>query len=122
MNLLVVTRILGLLLLLFSSTMLPPIGVSLYYQDGNAAPFFDAFMGLLAIGLLIWFPVRKQERELRLRDGFLVVALFWVVLGVAGAAPLALSTKPNVSLTNAVFEAVSGFTTTGATILVGLDD
>jgi trk system potassium uptake protein len=122
MNLLAVQRILGILLMLFSITMLPPIGVSLHFQDGYSAPFLDAFTGLLVIGLLVWLPVRKQHRELRLRDGFLIVALFWVVLGVAGAVPLVLSTQPSISLTNAVFEAVSGFTTTGATILTGLDE
>ncbi len=122
MNLLVVQRILGMLLMLFSITMLPPIGVSLHFQDGNYVPFFDAFIGLLLTGLLVWLPVRKQNRELRLRDGFLVVALFWVVLGLAGAVPMVLSSNPDIPLTDAVFEAVSGFTTTGATTLVGLDE
>lgn len=121
MNLFVVQRILGILLMLFSITMLPPIGVSLHFQDGYTAPFMDAFTGLLITGVLVWLPVRKQNRELRLRDGFLVVALFWIVLGLAGAAPLVLSTTPKISLTDAVFEAVSGFTTTGATVLTGLD-
>lgn len=121
MNLLAVQRILGILLMLFSVTMLPPIGVSLHFRDGNSAPFLDAFTGLLLTGLLVWLPVRKQNRELRLRDGFLVVALFWVVLGLAGAVPLILSDNPDISLTHAVFEAVAGFTTTGATALVGLD-
>lgn len=122
MNLAVVQRILGLLLMIFSVTMLPPVAVSLYFQDGNWDPFLDSFMALLAVGALIWWPVRGRHRDLRLRDGFLVVALFWVVLGLAGAAPLVLSDQPDISLTDAIFEAVSGFTTTGATILVGLDE
>jgi trk system potassium uptake protein TrkH len=98
MNLLSVQRILGILLMLFSVTMLPPVAVSLYFHDGYSTPFLDAFMGLLIIGLLVWLPVRKQIRELRLRDGFLVVASFWVVLGLAGAVPLVLSTNPDISL------------------------
>lgn len=101
--------------------MLPPIGVSYYYDDGNWRPFLDAFVSLLLIGLAIWFPVRRYVQELRLRDGFLAVALFWVVLGLAGAAPLVLSERMHMSIAGAVFEAVSGFTTTGATVLVGLD-
>ena len=121
MNLAVVQRILGLLLMIFSVTMLPPVAVSLYYHDGNWDPFLDSFVALLAVGAVIWWPVRRQRRDLRLRDGFLVVALFWVVLGLAGAAPLVLSDQPAMPLTDAVFEAVSGFTTTGATALVGLD-
>jgi trk system potassium uptake protein TrkH len=121
MNLLVVQRILGILLMLFSLTMLPPLGVSVAFDDQNSLPFFNAFIGLLLTGLLVWLPVRKQRRELRLRDGFLVVAAFWVVLGLAGAVPMVLSSNPDIAVTDAVFEAVSGFTTTGATVLVGLD-
>jgi trk system potassium uptake protein len=121
MNFLVVQRILGLLLMLFSLTMLPPIGVSLHFNDGNWQPFFYAFVALLVTGLVAWLPVRKRIRELRLRDGFLVVALFWVVLGAAGSVPLLLSAELNMSLTDAVFEAVSGFTTTGAIIFASVD-
>jgi len=121
MNFAVVQRILGLLLMMFSLTMLPPAAISLYFQDGNLAPFIDAFAALLLAGAITWWPVRHRVRELRVRDGFLIVALFWGVLGVAGAAPLVLSGEVEMSLTEAVFESVSGFTTTGATVLVGLD-
>ena len=76
MNLAVVQRILGLLLMIFSVTMLPPVAVSLYFHDGNWSPFLDSFIALLAVGALIWWPVRDRHRDLRLRDGFLVVALF----------------------------------------------
>jgi trk system potassium uptake protein TrkH len=121
MNFAVVQRILGLLLMLFSLTMLPPLGVSLYFADGNWAPFVDAFFALLVLGLIVWYPVRHKIRDLRVRDGFLVVALFWVVLGVAGAAPLLLSRHFEMSFTDAIFESVSGFTTTGAIIFPSLD-
>ena len=60
-------------------------------------------------------------RELRLRDGFIVVAVFWFVLGFAGAVPLLLAEESSRWLTDAVFESVSGFTTSGATVLIGLD-
>jgi trk system potassium uptake protein len=122
MNFLSVQRILGLLLVLFSVTMLPPIGIALYFQDGHWQPFLDAFVALLIIGALVWWPARKAVRELRLRDGFLIVSLFWIVLSLAGAVPLWLSDRPNLTITDAVFEAVSGFTTTGATVIVGIDD
>jgi trk system potassium uptake protein TrkH len=117
----VVQRILGVLLLLFSLTMLPPLGVSLYYSDGNWSSFAESFVGLLLVGSGVWWPVRAHTRDLRVRDGFLVVSLFWVVLGLAGATPFVLASRPDLSLTDAVFEAVSGFTTTGATVLIGLD-
>jgi trk system potassium uptake protein TrkH len=121
MNLPVVQRIFGLLLMLFSLTMLPPMAVGLYYQDGNWQPFLGAFLALAVLGAVVWAPVRKEQRELRLRDGFLVVALFWIVLGVAGAAPLVLSARLDMTLTDAIFEAVSGFTTTGAIIFSRLE-
>ena len=116
-----VQRILGLMLMVFSATLLPPVAVSLLYADGHWSAFIDAFFLVLAAGLLLWWPVRQVQRDLRLRDGFLVVALFWVVLSVAGAAPLLISDRPDLSFTDAVFESVSGFTTTGATVITGLD-
>src|SRR5687768_6756072 len=122
MNFLSVQRILGLLLMVFSVAMLPPIGVALYFQDGHWQPFFDAFVALLLLGAVVWFPARKCVRELRLRDGFLIVSLFWIVLSFAGAVPLWLSDRPDLSITDSIFEAVSGFTTTGATVIVGIDD
>jgi trk system potassium uptake protein TrkH len=121
MNLLTVQRILGLLLMIFSVTMLPPVGVALYYGDGHWQPFLDSFIGMLLVGALIWWPARKAIRELRVRDGFLIVSMFWIVLGLAGAVPLLISDRPDLTLTDAVFEAVSGFTTTGATVLIGLE-
>jgi trk system potassium uptake protein TrkH len=117
-----VQRILGLMLLLFSLTMLPPIGVSAFYGDGHWPPFLVAFGIVAAIGLLLWLPVRRLQGDLRLRDGFLVIAVFWIFLGLAGATPLLVTDVPRLSFTDAVFEAVSGFTTTGATVIVGLDE
>lgn len=121
LNLGVIQRILGQLLMLFSLTMLVPVAVSLAHGDGQADLFLDAFGILLATGLLAWLPSRHRHGDLRLRDGFLVVALFWTVIGLAGAVPFFLADVPRMSVTKAVFESVSGFTTTGATVLVGLD-
>ena len=122
MNWTVVQRILGLLLMIFSLTMLPPIGFSLYYNDHSWLPFVEGFGITLAAGLLFWLPVHRSKKDLRLRDGFLVVASFWTVLGTAGAAPLFFSDVLSLSFTDAVFESMSGLTTTGATVLTGLDD
>lgn len=121
MNLLSVQRIVGLLLMLFSVTMLPPLLVSLIYGDGAWFAFVSGFVATLALGTLVWMPVRTQRGDLRLRDGFLVTVLFWAVLGAAGAIPLLISYAPNVTVTDAVFEAISGLTTTGSTVLVGID-
>jgi len=122
MNWTVVQRILGLLLMMFSLTMLPPIAFSVYYDDGSWLPFVEGFGLTLAAGILIWLPVHRSRKDLRLRDGFLVVAAFWTVLGAFGAAPLYFADGLSLSITDAVFESMSGLTTTGATILTGLDE
>ena len=117
----VVQRILGLLIMVFSVTMLPPALVGLWYQDQSILPFIEGFLILLLSGFLVWFPVRTLRHELRLRDGFVIVVLFWAGLGVAGGVPLMLSDQPQISVTDAVFESISGLTTTGATVITGLD-
>jgi len=119
---LAVQKVLGLLLMLFSLSMLPPMLLSLWYGDGAAAAFLSAFALILGVGTSIWLPVAKSRQDLRLRDGFLVVVLFWTVLGLSGALPFLLSENPQVSVTDAVFESLSGLTTTGATILLGIDE
>ena len=121
MNLTVVQRILGLLLMIFSLTMLPPVLVSLLFSDGEWLSFLEGFGLTLLAGLLFWCPVRRVRKELRLRDGFLVVASFWTVLGTAGAAPLYFVDVLDLSFTDAVFESMSGLTTTGATVISRLD-
>jgi trk system potassium uptake protein TrkH len=117
-----VQKVLGLLLMLFSFTMLPPALVSLIYGDGAGLPFIIAFGVILGVGLLIWLPVARVSKDLRLRDGFLVVVLFWVVLGLSGALPFFISPEPDLSLTDSVFESMSGLTTTGATVILGIDE
>ncbi len=121
MQLLVIQRILGLLIIVFSVTHLPPIAVGLIYRDGAIAPFIEAFVLTLIVGFALYLPVRQHKQELRLRDGFLVVVMFWTVLGVAGGLPIYLSGVNDISVTDSVFESISGITTTGATVIVGLD-
>ena len=121
MNWTVVLRILGLLLMMFSLTMLPPIAISLYFDEQSWLPFVRGFALTLLAGFIIWVPVRKFHQDLRLRDGFLVVASFWTVLGAFGAVPLFFAETPAMSVTDAIFESMSGLTTTGATVLTGLD-
>ncbi|MEA3640955.1 MAG: TrkH family potassium uptake protein [Lamprobacter sp.] len=121
-RLLTVQKVLGLLLILFSVSMLPPVIVALIYRDGALLPFLYAFALILGIGVLNWLMAFRASHELRVRDGFLVVVLFWVALGLSGAIPFWLSAQPEMSLTHAVFESISGLTTTGATVIVGIDD
>lgn len=116
-----IVRILGLLVTLFSVTMIPPALVSLWYADGGGFPFVMAFVFCIVVGIAIWYPQRKASGDLKAREGFLIVVMFWTVLGSIGAIPLALLDEPNLSLTDAFFEAFSGLTTTGATVLTGIE-
>ncbi len=122
MSLASIQRILGILLTLFSLTLLPPLGFAFFSQDGAATAFASAFVIILLAGLLSWLPVAHLKREMRLRDGFVVVVMFWVVLTLTGALPFVLADDPHLSITDAVFESVSGLTTTGATVITRLDE
>ncbi|MDM7322900.1 MAG: potassium transporter TrkG, partial [Gammaproteobacteria bacterium] len=117
-----VQRVLGVLLMIFSLSMLPPVLVGLYFGDGAILPFLEGFLWLFVLGFLAFWPVRHLKHELKLRDGFVVVVMFWTVLGATGALPFYLADRPDMSLTDAVFEAISGLTTTGATVLTGIDE
>ncbi|MCL2899351.1 Trk system potassium transporter TrkH [Brenneria tiliae] len=121
MQLRAITRIVGLLVILFSGTMFIPGLVALIYRDGAGRAFTQTFLVALAIGIALWLPNRKQKHELKSREGFLIVVLFWTVLGSVGALPFLFAEHPNLGVTDAFFESFSGLTTTGATTLVGLD-
>ena len=116
-----VIRILGLLLMLFSLAIIPPIIVSLIYQDNETWSFFYAGILIFVSGLLLWLPAAQAKTELKLRDGFIIVVLFWFVLSTFASLPMLLSESLNITITNAIFESVSGLTTTGATILNEID-
>ncbi len=115
-------RILGLLLMLLSMTFVPPIMIEQWCQDGSLLPFFRTFAFTLGIGFLFWFLNKNKKHALRTHDGFLIVVLFWITASFVGALPLWLSHNPYLSFTDAFFESVSGFTTTGATILTNIDE
>jgi len=117
-----VQRILGILLMLFSVTLLPPLLFAVINNDGAAEAFLTAFGITLVVGLVSWLPVSRVRREMRLRDGFVVVVMFWTVLTATGALPFILADVPQLSITDAVFESVSGLTTTGATVITQLDN
>ncbi|AWH88773.1 Trk system potassium transporter TrkH [Limnobaculum parvum] len=116
-----ITRIVGLLVILFSGLMVVPGIVALIYRDGAGSAFTQTFVVAIIIGLFLWFPNRHQKKELKSREGFLIVVLFWTVLGSVGALPFIFAESLGMSITNAFFESFSGLTTTGATTLVGLD-
>ena len=115
-----VLHVLSLVILIFGLTMLVPLAVSWGLRDGAERAFDEAILLTLAVGALLGYVTRKSKRDLRIRDGFLMVALVWTVLPAFAAVPLIA--QLDLSFTDAYFETVSGLTTTGATILTGLDD
>jgi trk system potassium uptake protein TrkH len=119
MRLTVIIRTLGVLFLLFSTTLLPPIGLSLYYSDGQLRHFSVTFAIALVAGIVLWLPFRHHSHTIRSRDGFLIVALMWSAMSLLGTVPFMLSL--DLTFADAFFESASGFTTTGSTVLEGLD-
>ena len=73
--------------MLFSITLLPPVVIDIFYQEDAGQAFFYSYLLLVMAGLLLYLPVQAKKGDLRLRDGFVVVVLFWMVLGLAGALP-----------------------------------
>lgn len=116
-----IIRILGLLVALFSVTMLPPAFISIIYEDGGGLAFIVAFFFSVITGLAFWYPNRRNRADLRAKEGFLIVVLFWTVLATFGALPFALLDQPQMSITDSVFESFSGLTTTGATVIEGIE-
>ncbi|GAA6168905.1 TrkH family potassium uptake protein [Sessilibacter corallicola] len=108
--------------MLFSITLMPPVAVSLWYNDQSYPAFLLAFFITFGTGFVAWIPFYNIKQDLHTRDGFIITALFWLVLGLFGSLPFVFSQSPNLSFTDAVFESLSGLTTTGATVITGLDE
>lgn len=117
---LAVLNVLGRLLAVFSLTYLAPIICSLVFHDGMLWHFIDSMAISAAGGVLLYMATRRHYRELKPRDGFLLVTLSWVLMSTIAAVPLMLS-YDTMSFTDAFFETMSGLTTTGATVMTGLD-
>ncbi len=122
MHLAFVSRVLGLMLMVFSTSMLVPIIFATIYQENTLPMFFLAFTITMIVGFLSWLPARDMKGEIRIRDGFIITVLFWLVLSTFGALPFALSQETNLSFIDALFESISGLTTTGATVFTNLED
>ncbi len=119
-NVLAVLHVLGLLIVIFAGTMLVPIATALIYRDAAIGAYGKAMAITATGGAVLWLATRHAQRELQVRDGFLLVTLVWSVLPAFAALPL-MFFMPDLSFTDAYFETMSGLTTTGATVLSGLD-
>ncbi len=121
MHIRVILKVIGILLMVFSLTLGVPALMSAVTGDGALVAFGSSFLLTFGAGALLWVFVHRVHEDLNVRDGFLVVALFWTVLGLFGALPFVLAPNPHLSISDAVFESISGLTTTGATVITGLD-
>ncbi|MEO6975083.1 MAG: potassium transporter TrkG [Gallionella sp.] len=117
---LTVVHVLGLMLVVFSVTYLVPLVASWIYDDGTLPDFLMAMVWTSAIGFLMWLLTRRYKGELSVRHGYLLVVAMWTAMPAVATLPLLLVIN-GLSFTDAYFETMSGLTTTGATVLIGLD-
>lgn len=122
MHLSIILKTLGLVLILFSFSMLPPMAVDLIYHEDSLKPFFAAFSITMTTGLACWVPFRGVSYELKTRDGFVVVVLLWIVVCWFASIPFMLSNSIEKTFLDALFESTSGLTTTGASIMSNLGE
>jgi trk system potassium uptake protein len=120
MNYKSIFNLLGILLALFSISFIPPFLITFIYEENGGEIFLYSFLVLFFLGGGMWALTRQQDLALNISDGFIITTMFWVVLACAGSIPFYFFTGLNIS--EAIFESVSGITTTGATTIVGLDD
>ncbi|PIX97792.1 MAG: potassium transporter Trk [Hydrogenophilales bacterium CG_4_9_14_3_um_filter_63_34] len=113
-------HVLGMIVLGFGLSMLAPLLLSELTRDGAQSAYNEAALITLGTGLLLWLVGHPWRRELKTRDGILLVVLAWTLLPGFAALPLLIH-MPGLSVADAYFEAMSGLTATGATVLSGLD-
>jgi len=116
-----ILNLIGFFLVAEGFFMLTAIPFSLYYHDGSAYPFLFSFLITSGTGGIIWFLTRRKKKAvITKREGYVIVSFAWVSISLFGTLPFIISgTIP--SFTNAFFETISGFTTTGATILTDVE-
>jgi trk system potassium uptake protein TrkH len=123
MQLSIVAKTIGLLLMVFSFAQAPPLIVDLIYSEGEYLSFVYSFALTVLGGLILWWPFKEVKKDFRLREGVLIVVCFWIVLSLFGTLPFLITDSiSSLSFSEAFFESMSGLTTTGATVLNQLDE
>ncbi|WP_127959430.1 TrkH family potassium uptake protein [Serratia microhaemolytica] len=118
---LIVINLCSFLVLLYSLSMLPPMLIALIYKEKSLFSFFYTLIIASVVGGICWQASRQKKVQLRTQDGFLIIVLFWTFFSLISALPLWIDSTLNISLTDALFEGVSGITTTGASVLSDLN-
>ncbi len=120
MRLRAILKVLGVIVGLMSLTKLPSLVLALALGESTVALFATSACFSAALGLVIWWPCRHVHYQMRLRDGFLIVTLTWASASLVSSLPLMFG-PPHLGFAQAVFEATSGLTTTGATVISGIE-
>ena len=118
MNVKPLINLFSILVMFFSASFVFPMIVSIIYKDSALSISIYTFLFVFFLGLIGWFFSRGDDRELGQKDGFIIITFFWLVLSIAGSIPFIIS---GMGFIDSFFESMSGITTTGATVLSGLD-
>jgi trk system potassium uptake protein TrkH len=113
-------RVFGAIVALSSLVAVPPLVLAWLWNEPTELAFLESLVAIAGVGLALWYPVRHAEYDLRLRDGFMITAALWIIASLVTALPFMLA-APHLRFVDAVFESTSGLTTTGATVITGLD-
>ena len=116
LNFKVILHVMGLLLICNGGFMLLSVLISFIYKDGVTLGMSAAALVTLLIGTLLMFTTRGHRKELKVREGYIIVSFGWIFMALSGSLPYVM-TKAIPDFTNAFFETMSGYTTTGASIL-----
>lgn len=120
-SLLAIVNVLGALLFLFAAYYVLPIATALIYGEAEELWVYLRCAGAtVAVGAMLLLVTRRYRAELKPRDGYLLVSLSWIVVAANAAVPLMLG-EPGLSLTDAFFESMSGLSTTGSTVITGVE-
>ena len=124
MNYALIQKTIGMMILVFAIILIIPVSISLIYNDGNTSSFIYSFIIIFLFGSFLFFPNQSNsfDSSIKIKEGFLIVVLFWVLLSFLGSFPFMFDINLSMSFADSFFESVSGWTTTGATIISNLDD
>ena len=120
MNRKLIFKSLGAIILVEAAAMIPALVLAFCYGDGDAAALLKSMIIMIVCGSILWFVCKPENKDLRAHEGLIIVSCGWILMSLCGALPYIFSQQiPNFA--DALFESVSGFTTTGATVVTEFD-
>ena len=123
MQMRIVAKTIGVLMMIFRFAQVTPLVVDLIYSEGEYVSVVYSFALTVLGGVVLWWPFKVIKKDFRLREGVLIVVCFWIVLSLFGTFPFLITDSiSDLSFSEAFFESMSGLTTTGATVLSQLDE